>query len=899
MSKQRSVRAITVAALLILLVAAAAAAGTILRLRAIVMAEGIKDTTNVATVIADQIDRSIQSVDLVLADLSDRVASLRIESPAQLAGALQTSPFHARMMERLSRLPQAFSLAVADRDGNIVTSTSGAAAHGLTIADRDYFQELAAHDRPLVVSEPHLARASGETTIIFAKRLTALDGAFAGIVFCSVPVAYFAQINRPLESLEGHTFMVARKDGVVITRFPRVEYRPGDRIPAHSPWYRVVAEGGGSYRSHGLDALNPHLVASQPSRQYPLVTTVGISEAAMLKDWRRLSVIIAMGTLLIVGCSLFLLWFMLRQFRQLGASEGSLAEKTEILDTALHNMSQGLTMFDKDLRLVICNDQYLKLYDIPRSAIRHGMTLRELINLRIAHGSQALGVGDDHPQASFDRGRDFARVTVDRIDRIANGRIIRVKRKVMSNGWWVTTHEDVTEKERNEARIAYLARTDLITGLANRSHFMEKIEAARTRLADQSAPFSILMLDLDHFKYVNDSLGHAAGDLLLKAAGERLQTAIRGGDVLARFGGDEFAVVHAEAQERPEAGTPATDARAGAIALANRILEAFKPPFELDGHTVHVGTSIGIALAPGDGIDPENLLKKADLALYETKSTGRNGYTFFDPRMTAVVAERQEIEADLRLALERGEFELHYQPMVDVRSRAIAGVEALLRWRHPQHGLVNPARFIPIAESTGLIIPLGEWVLRQACRDAKHLPDHIKVAVNLSAVQFRKCNLADTVVRALADTGLPPECLEVEVTETVLLEKETDYIATLHRLKEIGVSVALDDFGTGYSSLSYLKLFPFDKIKIDRSFIKDMAERADCAAIVCSVIGLGRSLDMITTAEGVETQAQLDMIRAAGVTLAQGYLFGRPCPFAELDLGADRLHNACSSPEAA
>jgi predicted signal transduction protein with EAL and GGDEF domain len=360
---------------------------------------------------------------------------------------------------------------------------------------------------------------------------------------------------------------------------------------------------------------------------------------------------------------------------------------------------------------------------------------------------------------------------------------------------------------------------------------------------------------------------------------------IEASDVLARFGGDEFAIVHAIPRGDEQAGETA---RTSNVALANRILDAFKAPFDVDGHKMYVGTSIGIALAPDDGGDSEDLLKKADLALYETKATGRNGLTFFHPRMTEAVAERHEMEADMRLALARGEFELHYQPIVDVRTRAVSGVEALLRWRHPEHGLVGPARFIPLAETTGLIIPIGEWVLQQACHDAMRLPEHVTVAVNLSAAQFRKTNLLDVIRGALAHSGLPAGRLEVEVTESVLLEKGTDHIALLHRLKELGVSVALDDFGTGYSSLSYLKLFPFDKIKIDQSFIKDMAERADSAAIVCSVIALGRSLDITTTAEGVETKAQLELVRAAGVTLAQGYLLGKPCPFAELKIREPR-----------
>jgi diguanylate cyclase (GGDEF)-like protein len=885
MSELRSVRAIVIAALLIFVVAAAAAAATIVQLRSIAFAEGIKNTTSLATVVGGQIDRSIQSIDLTLSELSDRVTTLHIDDPGQLRSALQIGAFQAKMAVRLSRLSQAFGLVVADRDGNIVSSTSGTRAQWINIADRDYFRDLAAHDLEshgpaLTVSAPLTDRVNGQGAIIFAKRLRAADGKFAGIVFSSVPLGFFREINRPLEALDGISFMAARNDGVIIARFP--ERNHPDKVPAQSSWYRAVAAGGGSYRTDGFDGRTALLVAAEPSRQYPLVTTIAMSEDVLLANWKRLSTIIAVGTTLIIGGSIVLLWFFVRQFRQLGVSEGSLVEKSALLDTALHNMSQGLTMFDQDLRLIICNDRYLKLYDLPPDKVRPGITLRKMIDLRFAHGSHALAPADDHPQASFRSGISFSRVTVDRIDRIANGRVVRVKRQVMGNGWWVTTHEDVTEKERSEARIAFMARTDLITGLANRSHFMEKIETARRRLADSREPFSIFMLDLDHFKFVNDSLGHAAGDLLLKEAGERLLAATGDADVLARFGGDEFAIIHAEAQASELNADYRAHRRSGSIILAGRILAAFEAPFEIEGHTVHVGTSIGISLAPADSTDPEDLLKKADLALYETKSNGRNGYTFFDPRMTALVAERHEIEADLRLALTRGEFELHYQPIVDVHTREVNGVEALVRWRHPVHGLIPPARFIPLAESTGLIVPLGGWVLHQACRDAARLPDPIKVAVNLSAVQFRKSDLADVTLRALSETGLPPERLEVEVTETVLLEKETDYIATLHRLKAIGVSVALDDFGTGYSSLSYLKLFPFDKIKIDRSFITDMAERADCAAIVCSVIGLGRSLDMITTAEGVETEAQLEIIRAAGVTLAQGYLFSKPRTFAEL-----------------
>ena len=359
---------------------------------------------------------------------------------------------------------------------------------------------------------------------------------------------------------------------------------------------------------------------------------------------------------------------------------------------------------------------------------------------------------------------------------------------------------------------------------------------------------------------------------------ELLEKVITTGDVIARLGGDEFAIITFGTSI--DSDEPHHD---GAIALARRVLDVINEPFVIETKTVFVGASIGVALAPDDGVETEVLLKKADLALYKSKAKGRNVYSLFDPQMMAETSELHKLEADMRLGLSRSEFEVHYQPIIDARTRNIAGAEALVRWRHPEHGLIAPAKFIPLAESTGLIIPLGEFVLHRACCDAMSWPDGLKVAVNLSAIQFRKTNLFDVIMCALIESGLPPGRLEVEVTESVLPENEADYAVLLHQLKNIGVSVALDDFGTGYSSLSYLKQFPFDKIKIDRSFTADVAEHEGSMAIVSAIIGLSRGLDMITTAEGIETERQFEIMRAAGVTLAQGYLFGRACPIAEFN----------------
>ena len=533
-------------------------------------------------------------------------------------------------------------------------------------------------------------------------------------------------------------------------------------------------------------------------------------------------------------------------------------------DAALNNMTQGLSMYDAEQRLVVANTRFAEIYGLSPEQVRPGTTAREILEHRIANGTSAGISPDDYIKRVF-------RETAD-VQTLPDGRIISIQRQWLPDGSVLTTHEDITDRRQNEAKVAFMAHHDLLTGLPNRTFFMEKIEEAGARLRRRGEAFTVFMLDLDRFKDVNDSLGHPAGDALLKEMAERLRASLRETDVLARLGGDEFAIL--------QSGEP--DQRDAAIMLAVRIVEIVAKPFDLDGRKVSVGTSIGISLAPQDGVDPDELLKRADLALYRTKAAGRNGFNFFNPEMTAEADARHRLENELRDALARDQFELHYQPVVDVMTREPRGAEALIRWRHPTRGLVAPDRFISLAEDTGLIVQLGAWILRQACVDAASWPPHIKLAINLSAVQFRKGDLFDLILCALVDSGLPPERLEIEITESVLLENETNYRVVLQQLKNIGISIVLDDFGTGYSSLGYLTTFPVDKIKIDKSFTQGLLERADCAAVVASVLTLARGLDIATTAEGVETEDQFEMLQAAGVNLAQGWLFGRPCPAAEL-----------------
>jgi diguanylate cyclase (GGDEF)-like protein len=556
-------------------------------------------------------------------------------------------------------------------------------------------------------------------------------------------------------------------------------------------------------------------------------------------------------------------------------SERALTLRNSQLDSALNNMSQGLCMFDSSAEIVVCNDAYLRMYSLSPAVVKPGCTLRGLIEHRRDVG---LFEGDvDQYVASIlaivARGKIESHVGF-----TADGRSINIVNQPMADGSWVVTHEDISERLRAEEKVAYMAHHDALTDLANRTQFVSRIEyeLARTRRSDET--FAVFMLDLDRFKEVNDSLGHPIGDLLLRAVAGRLREATRDSDTVARIGGDEFAILQTLAGQAMEEITT----------LAERLLSSLGAPFEVGGHQIGIGASIGVAIAPHDGNEAGELLRNADLALYRAKAGGRNAYNFFELAMDAEARSRHALEADLRKALSHGEFEVYYQTVINVETGANCGAEALIRWVHPERGMIPPDRFIPLAEEIGLIVPIGEWVLRTACKEAATWPAHLKLAVNLSPAQFKRGNLVATTRSALADSGLAPERLELEITESVLLHQNAPNLDVLRGLKDLGVSIVLDDFGTGFSSLSYLRMFAFDTIKIDRSFVSDMEARDDCAAIVSAVTGLSRTLGIRTTAEGVETPEQFALLRAAGCTLAQGFMFSRPCPAAALTFSPAR-----------
>ncbi len=540
-----------------------------------------------------------------------------------------------------------------------------------------------------------------------------------------------------------------------------------------------------------------------------------------------------------------------------------------LFDAALNNMSQGLLMTDRHHRLIVHNNRFLDLFAIDPEAFSTGLSTHEIFERMQASSQFPVEVLEgaylkQYGLAEAQQSGSFVMTGED-------GRAIAISQRPIADGGWIATYEDVSEQRRAEEHVRFAAHHDALTSLPNRVLFRIRLDEMITSLTHPGIGLALLYVDLDKFKQVNDTLGHPVGDALLEAAGRRLLNCLRDTDIIARLGGDEFAIAHLS-----------SDLPAAAEQLAQRLIDTLSAPYKLEGHTIIGGASIGIALTDTAEMDPDTLLKNADMALYQSKAKGRGIFSVFAPEMATQLITRLAIEEDLREALDRQEFELLYQPLYDLSNDRVAGFEALIRWHHPVRGTVSPLQFIPIAEETGLIQSIGAWALHKACADAMKLPDDIRVAVNLSPAQFDSGDIVETVAAALEASGLSANRLELEITETTLLNNNDNTIALLSRLHALGLRIALDDFGTGYSSLTYLRIFPFDKIKIDQSFVREMVTRPDCAAIVHSVVALANKLNITTTAEGIETLDQLELVREAGCTEAQGYLFSVPRPLRDV-----------------
>ncbi len=527
-------------------------------------------------------------------------------------------------------------------------------------------------------------------------------------------------------------------------------------------------------------------------------------------------------------------------------------------------MSQGLALYDAEGALILANRRLSEMCGVSCEEVRIGMSIAEVMGAIGFSRRRAQRVSERIHSIAPDGQMDQT------FEEIGEAHVVSIATRPMPDGGWVMTFEDVTERRKAEVQLAYLAHHDTLTGLPNRTYFHERLRQATTQ-AKRGTAFVLMSLDMNGFKSVNDTLGHAAGDELLKTVAQRLRACVRESDTVARLGGDEFAVIQTGPKEDGDA-----------VVLAKRLIHALGQPYLLGGHQVISGCSVGMTMAPKDGTEVDDLLKKADMALYRAKDDKTLRYSFFEPELDTRMENRRALERDLRQALLRDELRLHYQPLVDGRTGKVTSYEALIRWQHPTRGMVSPADFIPMAEESGLIVPIGEWVVRTACEEAATWADEVKVAVNLSPAQFKSGRLPEMIGDALSHSGLSADRLELEITETVLLQNSETTLQALHRLRDLGVRIALDDFGTGYSSLSYLRSFPFDKLKIDRSFVQDLPESHSARAIVQAIAALGASFNMAITAEGVEKLEQMDYLRGEGCNEFQGFYLSKPKPKEEL-----------------
>jgi diguanylate cyclase (GGDEF)-like protein len=654
-------------------------------------------------------------------------------------------------------------------------------------------------------------------------------------------------------------------------------------MPKDSPWYARVITGGGFYRSPrylgGLSAL----VTVHPLTGFPFVVDVSITEDVALAAWRRQALLLGLaGIAASLGFALLsrkILALFQRQIEQnvvLRSSQATVAQEKHLLQTTLEAMDQGLMMISSERTVPICNRRAMELLDLPAELMTRCPAWQEVLAYQWQANEFAASDADfqetvrrtlllDGPLV-YDRERP-------------NGRVLEVRTTPLPDGEAVRTYTDITERKRAERRIEFLAYHDGLTGLANRTLLNDRLTQAIEYTKRENGALAVLSFDLDRFKMINDTHGHDVGDAVLCEIALRLKREVRAADTIARVGGDEFLALQT-----------ATTQPGAAFELAQRLLHALAQPLEVAGHQIFIGTSMGIALYPNDGDNAAALLKAADVALYRAKMDGRGVIRLFEPEMDQKLSERRVIERDLRRAIGTDQLMLHFQPQFAATTEAVTGFEALLRWRHPERGDIPPDVFIPIAEASGLIAKLDAWVLETACAAAASWPVPHRVAVNLSAVDFRNANMPAEVADVLRRTGLAAERLELEVTETYLIGHADQALQALLALKKIGVRISLDDFGTGYSSLSYLHSFPFDKIKIDKSFVQALGPNSNALPIVQAILAMGRSLNLEVIAEGVETEQQMWILRGQRCAEVQGFLLGRPVPAGDvgryLDAGA-------------
>ncbi|NOJ49535.1 bifunctional diguanylate cyclase/phosphodiesterase [Bradyrhizobium archetypum] len=863
-----------------LLIAAIAIGATVMasnfRERALRNSE--RELENTVLLLARHFDQQLEDFQVVQKDLIAFMRASGIATPETYKRRMSGHDIHLLLKSKLEALSYVGGINVFDADGNLINASAAWPVPAINSADRAFFRTFKSNPQsPEMLVEPVYSRITGVWTTVIARKITGPNGEFLGTIGRGIEPANFEKFFATIALGPGASIAMHHSDGTLLARYPHIAELVGRNFRSGPAAQRRVFEAPRttSRLTSPIDGED-RLIASHALTNFPIVIVASTTTAGALADWReQIGILIAVTGLSVLAIGALLFLVVRKLSYQHRASKQRLTLEKQRLDTAVNNMTQGLLLFDAKQKLIICNKRYVEMYGLSADVVKPGCSFREVIAHRKETGS-FVGDVDHYVEVVL---RDVAHRNIMVIS-TPDGRSIQVVNEPVPDGGWLATHEDITERRRAEERITHLAHYDALTDLPNRTLFHERLKRELSYLAP-NRQLAVLYIDIDEFKSVNDSLGHIIGDELLKSVAASLAACARKGDFVARLGGDEFAIV--------QTGIEDTD---DVMKLVSRIFMAIRSPYQCLGHQLTTDASIGIALAPQDGSDIDQILKNADLAMYAAKAAGRRTYRFFEPDMEAEVRARRSLEMDLRQALVDGGFEVHYQPCLSLQTNAITGCEALVRWRHPQRGMISPAEFVPLAEDTGLINQLGEWVLTTACREAATWPDNIRLAVNVSPIQFRSGTLALKVMAALAASGLAASRLELEITEAVLIRDDEAALAVLHDLRAIGVRIALDDFGTGYSSLSYLQRFPFDKIKIDRCFVTDIAEAEGSSCIVEAVVNIAAERHMTTTAEGVETEQQRELLCELGCSEIQGYLFSPPKPAAEIRplLLVDRGH---------
>src|SRR5262245_15884731 len=850
----------------VLLIAAITVGATLMaqNFRERALRNAAREVENTVQLLAHHFDQQLADFEVVQKDLIDYIGANGITTADAYKRQMSTEAAHRMLTSKMNAQSNVGGVNLFDAEGKLINSSSAWPVPPISVADRNYFKTFKSNPQaPGMLIEPVLSRITGNWTTVIARKVTGSNGEFIGAIGRGIESDNFAKFFATVALGPDSAIAIHHRDGTLLARHPhRAEIIGKNFKTGPAVQQRVFEQLATTTRlTSPLDGKD-RVISSRALVDFPMVIVASTTTEAALADWReQIAMLVTVAAASVVAIAVLLFLVVRKLLQQHRQSQRRLTLEKQRLDTAVHHMTQGLLLFDASQRLVICNQRYIEMYGLSPDVIKPGCSFREVVAHRKETGSFTGNVDHYVDRLLRDIGQRNAMVI-----ETPDGRSIQVVNEPLPDGGWVGTHEDITERRLVEERIAHLAHYDALTDLPNRALFHEQIKQELPH-AKPDRQVAVLYIDIDEFKSVNDSLGHLTGDELLKSVAASLRGCVPDTGFVARLGGDEFAVV----QTAVHSPDDVTD-------LVERIFAAIRAPYDCLGHQVTTDASIGIALAPQDGRDLDQILKNADLAMYAAKSAGRRTHRFFEPVMDAQARARRQLETDLRQAIADGGFEVYYQPCLSLQDGTITGCEALLRWRHPERGPISPAEFVPIAEETGLINPLGEWVLATACKEAATWPDHVRLAVNVSPVQFKSGTLALKVIAALAASGLPASRLELEITEAVLIRDDDVALAILHQLRTIGVRIALDDFGTGYSSLSYLKRFPFDKIKIDRCFVTDIAEPDGSAGIVRAVVNIAAERNMTTTAEGVETSEQQRILRELGCSEMQGYLFSAPKP---------------------